>query len=68
MRRSNLARKPRGNIATKPFALKGGLNLVDSPLNIPNGMAIVADNYEVLTRDGYDLMATTAQQIQTIGS
>jgi hypothetical protein len=53
MRRSNLARKPRGNVETKPFTLKGGLNLVDSPINIPNGMAIVADNYEVLTRDGY---------------
>ena len=53
MRHSRLARKPRGNVETEAFTLKGGLNLVDAPLTIPPGMCLVAINYELLTRDGY---------------
>jgi len=53
MRKSNLARKPRGNVDTKSFPLRGGLNLVDAPLTIPNGMCLSAINYELLTTDGY---------------
>ena len=53
MRRSNLSRKPRGNVDTKSFTLKGGINLVDAPLTIPNGMCLAAVNYELLTTDGY---------------
>jgi hypothetical protein len=53
MRNSNLARKPRGNVDTKSFALKGGINLVDAPLTIPSGMCLAAINYELLTTDGY---------------
>ena len=53
MRNSNLARKPRGNVVSKSFALKGGLNLVDAPLTIPGGMCLSAINYELLTNDGY---------------
>lgn len=53
MRRSNNSRKPRGNVDTKSFTLKGGLNLVDAPLSIPDGMALAAINYELLTSDGY---------------
>ena len=53
MRRSNFARKPRGNVKTKYFPLSGGLNQVDAPLDKPPGMALFAVNYELLTRDGY---------------
>lgn len=53
MRKSNLARKPRGNVDTKSFPLKGGINLVDAPLTIKNGMCLAAINYELLTTDGY---------------
>lgn len=52
MRRSNLARKPRGNVDTKFFPIKGGLNLVDAPITMPPGMNLNATNYELLTRDG----------------
>lgn len=53
MRRSRMSRKPTGNVRTKYFALKGGLNLVDAPLAIPNGMVLGAINYELDVRDGY---------------
>lgn len=53
MRRSNLSRKPRGNVDTKSFPLKGGLNLIDAPLTIPGGMCLAGINYELLTTDGY---------------
>jgi len=53
MRKSKLARKPTGNVRSKSFALKGGLNLVDAPLKIPPGMASNVVNFELLTRDGY---------------
>lgn len=52
MRRSNLARKPTGDVKTKYFRLKGGLNLVDAPMDIPQGMLLGGVNYELLTRDG----------------
>jgi len=35
------------------FTLDGGLNLVDPPINMPNGMLIAATNYELLPRGGY---------------
>jgi hypothetical protein len=53
MRRSTLARKPRGNVDSKSFPLKGGINLIDAPLTIPSGMCLAAVNYELLTNDGY---------------
>jgi len=53
MRKSNFARKPRGNVDSKSFPLKGGINLVDAPLTIKNGMCLAAINYELLTTDGY---------------
>jgi len=53
MRRSNLARKPNGAVRTKSFSLKGGLNLVDSPMSIPEGSALLARNYELLPTNGY---------------
>ncbi len=53
MRRSRLARRPTGNVQTKSFTLKGGLNLVDAPIAIPPGMCLAARNYELLPNDGY---------------
>jgi hypothetical protein len=53
MRRSRLARKPRGAVQTESFELKGGLNLVDAPMTIPPGMVLAATNYELLPRGGY---------------
>lgn len=53
MRRSNLARKPRGDVLTKFFSLRGGMNLVDAPITMDPGMALAAVNYELLSRDGY---------------
>ena len=53
MRRSKLARRPNGDVKTKYFTLKGGLNLVDAPISIPPGMVLAAVNYELLSRDGY---------------
>ena len=53
MRRSNFARKPNGDVKTKYFKLRGGLNLVDSPIDIPPGQVLAAVNYELLSRDGY---------------
>jgi hypothetical protein len=53
MRRSNLARRPRGNVEQKSFTLKGGLNLVDSPIDIEPGSCLAAVNYEQLTKNGY---------------
>lgn len=57
MRRSALAKRPRNKVKTKSFVLKGGLNLVDSPLQIPDGMLLTGLNYELLTRDGYRSLA-----------
>ena len=53
MRRSRLARSPRGAVETKSFDLEGGLNLVDTPMTIPPGMVLGATNYELLPRGGY---------------
>lgn len=53
MNRSKLRQRPRGKTKTKSFDLKGGLNLVDSPLSIPEGMCLAATNYELLPTDGY---------------
>jgi hypothetical protein len=53
MRRSKLARAPRGKVETKSFDLEGGLNLVDPPMTIPPGMVLAATNYELLPRGGY---------------
>jgi len=53
MRRSQLARKPTNNTRTKTFSLKGGLNLVDAPLTIPEGQGIIATNFDPLPREGY---------------
>ncbi len=53
MPRHALARKPNGNVKTPYFPLKGGLNLVDAPLAISDGMVLGAINYELLSRDGY---------------
>ena len=53
MYRSNLARKPRGNVKTNYFPLKGGLNLSDSALDIPDGHLLLGVNYEPLPRNGY---------------
>jgi len=53
MRRSNLARKPNGAVKTASFPLKGGLNIVDSPMSISKGMVLSAVNYELLTKNGY---------------
>ena len=38
---------------TDSFELKGGLNLVDPPIAIPDGMLLAATNYELLPRGGY---------------
>lgn len=57
MRRSNLSRRPRGDVRSKSFPLKGGLNLTDAPLTIREGMCLSAVNYELLTRDGYRSLA-----------
>jgi hypothetical protein len=53
MRRSKLARSPKGKVETKSFDLKGGLNLVDTPMTIPPGMVLGATNYELRPRGGY---------------
>ena len=53
MRKSKLSRAPNGDIKTKYFSLKGGLNLVDAPITMPPGMCLVTTNYELLQRDGY---------------
>jgi len=56
MRKSSLARRPRGNVDTDSFALKGGINLVDAPIDLPPGMCLASVNYELQTRDGYRRM------------
>jgi hypothetical protein len=53
MRRSRRARYPNDKVETDTFILKGGLNLVDAAIAIPEGMALAATNYELLSRDGY---------------
>ena len=53
MRRSMRSRKPDQKVDTASFELKGGLNLVDAPLQMPDGMLIAATNYELLPRGGY---------------
>lgn len=53
MRNSALARRPSSKVQTSSFNLKGGLNLVDSPLSMPPGMCLAAINYELLAREGY---------------
>lgn len=53
MRSHALRRRPNGDVKTTYFPLKGGLNLVDAPLKIPDGMVLGAINYELLSRDGY---------------
>lgn len=53
MRRSKRARPPNNKVQTDSFDLEGGLNLVDAPISIPNGMALAATNYELLSRKGY---------------
>lgn len=53
MRRSSRARRPNDKVVPKYFALKGGLNLVDAPITMPNGMVLAAVNYELLSREGY---------------
>jgi hypothetical protein len=53
MRRSKRARYPNDKVETDTFILKGGLNLVDAAIAIPEGMALAATNYELLSRDGY---------------
>ena len=52
MQRSRFSRKPNNDVKTKSFAIEGGLNLVDSPLTIPDGMFLAGVNYEMLTRKG----------------
>lgn len=56
-RHSKRSRKPRGNVESHAFTLKGGLNLVDAPLTMPEGQCIVAINYEALSREGYERTA-----------
>ena len=53
MRRSLRSRAPNNKVETASFELKGGLNLVDPPLEIPAGMLLAATNYELLPRGGY---------------
>lgn len=53
MYRSNLARKPNGNVRTDYFALRGGLNLADSALEARDGHILLGVNYEALPRHGY---------------
>lgn len=53
MRRSSRAKRPSNKQRPKYFPLKGGLNLVDAPITMPNGMVLAAVNYELLSRDGY---------------
>jgi len=53
MRRSMGSRPPNQKVETKSFELKGGLNLVDPPISIPDGMLLAATNYELLPRGGY---------------
>jgi hypothetical protein len=53
MRRSMRSRKPNQKVDTDSFALDGGLNLVDPPLHMPDGMLLAATNYELLPRGGY---------------
>ena len=53
MRRSYGSRSPNNKVETKSFELKGGLNLVDPPIEIPAGMVLAATNYELLPRGGY---------------
>lgn len=52
MRKSNRSRPPRNDVKPKSFPVKGGLNLIDSPIYIPPGMALSAVNYELLSRSG----------------
>ena len=54
MRHSKISQKPRGNVKTESFSLKGGINQVDAPIEIPGGMFLAAFNYEPLTRTGYE--------------
>jgi hypothetical protein len=51
-RKSKLAKQARGDVVTKSFAIKGGLNLVDTPMVIPPGMLLDSTNYELLPRQG----------------
>jgi hypothetical protein len=53
MRRSMRSRQPNHKVDTDSFELDGGLNLVDPPLNMPDGMLLAATNYELLPRGGY---------------
>ena len=50
---SFMSRRPSNKIRSSSFSLKGGLNLVDTPLSIAPGMALATLNYELLSRDGY---------------
>lgn len=52
-RESKLAKQSRGDVVTKSFAIKGGLNLVDTPMVIPPGMLLDATNYELLPTAGH---------------
>ena len=56
MRRSKRARYPNNKVETDSFDLEGGLNLVDAAISIPDGMALAATNYELLSRKGYRRM------------
>lgn len=53
MRRSKRNPRPTNQVKTDTFVLKGGLNLVDAAIAIPEGMVLGATNYELLSRDGY---------------
>jgi len=53
MRRSVRSEKPNNKVQVDSFELKGGLNLVDPPIEMPAGMLIAATNYELLPRGGY---------------
>lgn len=53
MRHSRLSRAPNGDVRTETFTLKGGINLVDSPLDIPASMLLASLNFECGTRSGY---------------
>jgi hypothetical protein len=53
MRRSVRSEKPNNKVQVDSFTLKGGLNLVDPPIEMPSGMLLAATNYELLPRGGY---------------
>lgn len=52
MNHSRRARHPSAKQRAHSFVLKGGLNLADAQIEIPDGQLLVGRNYELLTRDG----------------